>query len=113
MLEAVESMDANLVYLAWVIGLTAAGFVGLHSVGRAYRGVAAFLNLDEASWWRTTLPWPHGVQEDDEVHFHVEAVSATRPATRPAAAPAGTVEDLTDGGADLQPVRPDRRVRIR
>ncbi len=21
-------------------------------------------------WWRQTMPWPHGVQEDDDVHWN-------------------------------------------
>jgi hypothetical protein len=22
------------------------------------------------AWWRQAMPWPHGVQEDDEVHWN-------------------------------------------
>jgi hypothetical protein len=106
-------MEANLVYLAWVVGLTVAGFIGLRSVTRAYRGVAAFLNLDEASWWRTTLPWPHGVQEDDEVHFHVEAIPLARASADAGDPPDGSVEDITGGRTAMKLSRPDGHIRIR
>jgi hypothetical protein len=32
-------------------------------------------------WWRQAMPWPHGVQEDDEVHWNFGPPD--QPADRP------------------------------
>jgi hypothetical protein len=34
------------------------------------RSVAAPLGGGSDLWWREAMPWPHGVQEDDDVHFN-------------------------------------------
>lgn len=103
-------MEANLINLGWIIGLLVVGFIGLQTMGRAYRGVAAFLNLDEASWWRTTLPWPRGVQEDDEVHFNIVP---ERPAAALDEPPGPWVEDILSDQAAVGLQRPEGHVRIR
>ena len=32
-------------------------------------------NIGDA-WWRHTMPWPHGVQEDDDVHWNFGGADA-------------------------------------
>jgi hypothetical protein len=34
------------------------------------RAVSTPLGTTADGWWRQTLPWPHGVQEDDDVQWH-------------------------------------------
>jgi hypothetical protein len=34
------------------------------------RSVAPPVGATTDSWWREAMPWPHGVQEDDDVHFN-------------------------------------------
>jgi hypothetical protein len=34
------------------------------------RSVAPPVGATADSWWREAMPWPHGVQEDDDVHFN-------------------------------------------
>ncbi len=34
------------------------------------RAVATPLGTTSEGWWRQTMPWPHGVQEDDAVQWH-------------------------------------------
>jgi len=104
-------MEANAIYLAWCVGLVLVGLVGVQAIGRAYRGAAAFMNLDESSWWRTTLPWPSGVQEDDEVHFHVDPAPSPLSSLRPVAT--ATLEDVASGVVAVPVVRLARRTRIR
>ena len=36
--------------------------------GRGLRPLGSIINGgDNATWWRSTMPWPTGVQEEDEV----------------------------------------------
>ena len=34
------------------------------------RSVAPPVGATADAWWREAMPWPHGVQEDDDVHFN-------------------------------------------
>jgi hypothetical protein len=34
------------------------------------------------TWWRSTMPWPQGVQEEDSVHWHVRESGATTALSR-------------------------------
>ena len=49
--------------------------------------------VSREAWWRMTLPWPPGVQEDDEIAWHVPrsvppiGPSEARATSRPAVAP--------------------------
>ena len=41
-------------------------------VDGGYGGLGSVVNRgDTGSWWRSTMPWPEGVQEDDELAWHV------------------------------------------
>jgi hypothetical protein len=52
-------------------------------------------------FWRRSLPWPRGVQEDDEIAWHVPPVASAE--TEPAAQRPGA-------GLPVPPTRPQRRV---
>ena len=68
------------------------------------RAVAAPLGSNSETWWRQTMPWPHGVQEDDDVHWNFGAENGSRPDAVPAA-------DL-EGPVATTPLRPTvRRAR--
>ena len=57
---------------------------------------------DDAAWWRSSLPWPDGVQEDDEIAWHVP---------RPLATPdGGTIRQLSSG-RPVPPTRPQPRIK--
>jgi hypothetical protein len=56
-------------------------------------------------FWRRTMPWPRGVQEDDEIAWHVpRAVESAAP---PRAA--GSVGSVALG-RPVPPTRPQRRI---
>jgi hypothetical protein len=57
---------------------------------------------DDASWWRSNLPWPRGVQEDDDIAWHVP---------RPTVVPAGRVPAALPAGKPVPPTRPQRRIQ--
>jgi hypothetical protein len=46
------------------------------------QSVAAPLGSGSDGWWRQAMPWPHGVQEDDEVHWDFGAEGAARSEAR-------------------------------
>lgn len=60
-----------------------AGWLASRGHGRLGPLVSAPAGVD---WWRTTMPWPHGVQEDDEVKWNFAEPVAADPTTddRPA-----------------------------
>ena len=39
------------------------------------------------TWWRSTMPWPQGVQEEDGVHWHVREPGGTTTVPRDDGAP--------------------------
>jgi hypothetical protein len=66
-------------------------------VDRGHNGLGVLVSRGGSdAWWQTTMPWPHGVQEEDGVRWHV---------------PGQEVE--TDPDAfEIPPVRPHGRVGI-
>ena len=36
-----------------------------------YSGLGSFVNRGDSDSWRSTMPWPQGVQEEDVVKWHV------------------------------------------
>jgi hypothetical protein len=74
-----------------------------------YEGLGSFVDRgDRDAWWRATMPWPHGMQEEDGVGWHVPThehatESAAVRARRGAPADAWTIA----------PVRPTPRVVFR
>ena len=63
-----------------LLGLAAApvAVLGGWLAGRD-RMVATPLGTTSESWWRDAMPWPHGVQEDDDVHWNFGADDAVQP----------------------------------
>jgi hypothetical protein len=60
------------------------------------------------TFWSRSLPWPRGVQEDDEIPWHVP-----RPAPPPSverAARAETLRRVLSGERPVPPTRPQSRV---
>jgi hypothetical protein len=56
-------------------------------------------------FWRRALPWPHGVQEDDEIAWHVpRTVAPVSPAAERLARVA------SPGGRPVPPTRPQSRI---
>lgn len=41
-------------------------------IGPGERPLGGLINGREA-WWRSTMPWPQGVQEDDDVRWRIPA----------------------------------------
>lgn len=76
-----------------------------------YSGLGSLVNRgDSDAWWRSTMPWPQGVQEEDEVRWHVRdpdlamvGSSARWPVT-----PEVMADDF-----EIAPVRPQTRVGFR
>jgi hypothetical protein len=93
--------------------LLLAMLVGLRAV--AIR-IAPFIRVDgppgwplgtesREAFWRRTLPWPRGVQEDDEIAWHVPR--ADRIVSPPGPATAGRP---TAGARPVPPTRPQQRL---
>jgi hypothetical protein len=79
-------------------------------VDRGYGGLGALVNPGGSDgWWRTTMPWPQGVQEEDGVQWHIRDADVAI-----AAAPAGdvTLEQVGDDYA-IAPTHPKTRIGLR
>lgn len=80
-------------------------------VGPGYSGLGSLVNRgDSDAWWRATMPLPQGIQEEDQVGWHVRdrdlavvGSSARGPATR---------EVMADD-FEIAPVHPQTRVGFR
>jgi len=60
-------------------------------------------------WWKATMPWPQGVQEEDGVTWHVRGADE-------ATAPSGTSPgppDIARDAFEVAPIRPRARIGIR
>ena len=59
----------NLIFALVLLGLAATPLALL--LGwldrRGSRGLGTLVNRDSEGWWRATMPWPRGVQEEDGV----------------------------------------------
>jgi hypothetical protein len=79
-------------------------------VDRGYRGLGTLVNQgDSAAWWRATMPWPQGVQEEDGVAWHIrdpDPVAVGSPTGTPATA------ELKRDAFNIAPVRPQTRIRF-
>jgi hypothetical protein len=50
---------------------------------RGSRPLGALVNgRDSETWWRTTMPWPQGVQEDDELTWSFRGRQPPPPESR-------------------------------
>jgi hypothetical protein len=95
-----------------LLGLAGApiALVGAWLVGRGQSRLGALVSAPGGdSWWRTTMPWPQGVQEDDEVKWNFGDRDA---AVVDSSARAATTRQAT-GEVDPAPTRLRPRVRIR
>jgi hypothetical protein len=60
---------------------------------------------DRDDFWRRTLPWPPGVQEDDEIAWHVP-----RPVSPEGQSKGSRAIGSPSGGRPDPPTRPQRRI---
>jgi hypothetical protein len=63
----------NLLYalVLLVVAVAPLAVLGAWFAGRRDPRAGSLVQVGGAEgWWRQTLPWPHGVQEDDEVHWN-------------------------------------------
>jgi hypothetical protein len=84
-----------------VVGLTAFALLAARFVGVDPTSLWPLGEVGHEDFWLRVLPWPRGVQEDDEIAWHV-------PLTGPSTA-AGSVRP-TSLGAPVPPTRPQRRM---
>ncbi len=82
---------AVLFVLAAPLGLLARWFVD-----RGHNGLGVLVSHGgNDAWWQSTMPWPHGVQEEDGVRWLVRD------------------PDVATDAFEIKPVRPQARVGIR
>ena len=75
-------------------------------VDRGYGRLGSLVNHgDSRAWWQATMPWPRGVQEEDEVRWRVHDRDG---------APGPSVDPVTSGDTEedfeMAPVRPRAQV---
>jgi hypothetical protein len=93
-------MDVVVGLLLIAIAAAPVAFLAGWFVGPGVRGVAQLVGRGNDDWWRSTLPWPTGVQEDDGVAW------SARPAM-----PAGD-DPEREGSAGMPSLQvPTRRLR--
>jgi hypothetical protein len=84
----------NVISALLLVGLAAAplAILGGWLAARRDTRLGSFVRIGGTdSWWRDAMPWPPGVQEDDEVHFNF-----------------GSPEQQDDGGREALSVEPVR-----
>lgn len=64
---------------------------------------------DSDSWWRATMPWPHGVQEEDGVRWHLRD---QEPAVVDPSAGGSPTGEVMAADFEIAPVRPQTRIRF-
>ena len=83
-------------------GLSAFAMLSAWFVRTGYGQFGGFARgRDDATWWRSSMPWPRGVQEDDDIGWHVPR-------------PPGAVEQSPrigfGTGKAIPPTRPQRPI---
>ena len=97
-------MDMVIAAVALVAGTTLAGRVLSWFVARGYSAYASLVHgRDDAAFYGSQMPWPSGVQEDDEVHWRIPSGGRTRPAA--------AVEELEPNATAATPVHSRTRRR--
>jgi hypothetical protein len=79
-------------------------------VRRGYDGIGSLVNPgDSGDWWRATMPWPRGVQEEDGVAWHI------RDAGSPLGSPArwNEPQETVADAFDVRPIRLRSRIGLR
>jgi len=87
----------NLIFALVLLALAAAplAVVGGWLAGRRDLRASSLVHVGGSDdWWREALPWPHGVQEDDDVHWNFGS---------PEGPPAGQRDDFTFDPVRLRP----------
>jgi hypothetical protein len=70
--------------------------LGRWFVDRGHNGLGVLVSRGGSdAWWQTTMPWPHGVQEEDGVRWQVRD------------------PDVVTNAFEITPVRPQARVGLR
>jgi hypothetical protein len=79
-------------------------------VRRGYDGIGSLVHRgDSSDWWRTTMPWPQGVQEEDGVGWHIRDPAPTPGSpVRPTVPP-----EVATNAYDVAPIRPRSRIGLR
>ncbi len=67
--EGIEAMDLLFAILMLGLGGVVLAPLAAWWVRRGYEGLGSFVNLGDGDWWRATMPWPQGVQEEDGVRW--------------------------------------------
>ncbi len=65
---------------------------------------------DSDAWWQATLPWPRGVQEEDDVHWQW---SDPGPAAVGSSAGRPVAPETLPDAFEIPPIRPQARVGLR
>jgi hypothetical protein len=95
--------------IVWIVGILAGLRALLALLAHAFDDVGPpGWPLGEGSreaFWRRSLPWPRGVQEDDEIAWHVP-----RPAPPPGAERAERLRRVLSGERPVPPTRPQSRI---
>jgi hypothetical protein len=73
--------------------------------GRGSRPLGALVNSGgNEGWWRSTMPWPHGVQEEDDLPWSAQPrPEQTGPSSQPLVDP-DLVDELNVEPAPLRPL---------
>ena len=75
----------DIIFVIAVLALIAAPLALLSGwfVDAGYAGLGSLVHAGRDAWWRASMPWPQGVQEEDGVTWHVRApdVAETPPVT--------------------------------
>jgi hypothetical protein len=99
--------DPVLLLMTAIGGLALVGLIAGWFIARGYTGLGSFLRgpVDPSSSFSPVMPWPHGVQEEYDVHWHVQEETAkTVPAAR--TPEAGLEFDIEPGRPVPLAVRP-------
>jgi hypothetical protein len=73
--------------------------------GRGSRPLGALVNTGGSEgWWRSTMPWPRGVQEDDELTWTVGTAPKATPSPRRAPVDPGVADELNVEPTHLRPL---------
>jgi hypothetical protein len=81
-------------------------------VGPGQRSLGPLIQGHE-SWWRSTMPWPRGIQEEDGVAWHVAASPPSAVAPGPSGPPSEEAAKPDECHQETTRLEPSVRLRIR
>lgn len=76
-------------------------------IGPGERPLGGLINGPDA-WWRSTMPWPKGVQEEDDVRWRIPATTLLDPGSA-----AESMADLSLGAPPTERVGSKVHLRVR